>query len=56
MQNNAVRVTSNPHKIGSVPWWQGRIPKGYWRSYEPDSEAVAINLERINKRLAGDKT
>lgn len=36
--------------------WEGRIPKGYWRGYEPDSEALRVNMERINKRLSGDKT
>lgn len=47
----------NPSYTGSLRGeWQGRIPKGYWHSYEPDSVAVAINLERIDKRLAGDKT
>lgn len=36
--------------------WEGRIPKGYWRGYEPDIVALAINAERIAKRLAGDKS
>lgn len=36
--------------------WSDKIPQGYWRGYEPDSVALAINEERITKRLAGDKT
>lgn len=36
--------------------WQGRIPKGYWKAYRPDSEALAVNAERIAKRLSGDKS
>lgn len=36
--------------------WEGSMPKGYWRGYEADSEALRVNQERIDKRLAGDKT
>lgn len=36
--------------------WQDKIPAGYWKDYSPTPEAIAINLERINKRLAGDKS
>lgn len=36
--------------------WEKRIPKGYWRFYEPTEEALQINQERIDKRLSGDKT
>lgn len=30
--------------------WEGSIPKGYWKDYEPDGEAVAINQQRIDER------
>lgn len=36
--------------------WQGVMPIGYWQDYEPTNEAIKINIERINKRLSGDKT
>lgn len=36
--------------------WQDSIPASYWRDYRPDDIALAINVERINKRLSGDKT
>lgn len=36
--------------------WQERIPLAYWKDYEPTEAAVKINVERINKRLSGDKT
>lgn len=36
--------------------WRDRIPVWYWRDYRPTQEAIAINQERINKRLSGDKT
>lgn len=36
--------------------WQDSIPSSYWRSYTPTEDAISINIERINKRLAGDKT
>lgn len=36
--------------------WQESIPASYWRPYSPTEDAIAINMERINKRLAGDKT
>lgn len=28
----------------------------YWNDYTPTPEAIALNQERINKRLAGDKS
>lgn len=36
--------------------WRDKIPTYMWKDYNPTSEAIAINLERINKRLSGDKT
>lgn len=39
--------------------WQSawvRLPSPYWGDYTPTPEAIAINQERINKRLAGDKS
>lgn len=36
--------------------WQGKIPAGYWKDYEPTAQAIQVNVERINKRLSGDKT
>lgn len=36
--------------------WESKIPPAYWRSYIPTPEAIAINVERINKRLSGDKS
>lgn len=36
--------------------WRDKIPAYMWKDYKPTSEAIAINLERINKRLSGDKT
>lgn len=36
--------------------WRPLIPAGYWKDYSPTPEALAINQERINKRLAGDKS
>lgn len=36
--------------------WIGRIPAAYWKGYVPTEEATAINKERIDKRLSGDKT
>lgn len=35
--------------------WQGRIPQGYWKHWEPDNQAVEINQQRINERLEGMK-
>lgn len=36
--------------------WQGCISRAYWQGYNATSAALAINQERIDKRLAGDKT
>ena len=36
--------------------WCNVFPKQYWNDYTPTPEAIAINQERINKRLAGDKS
>ena len=35
--------------------WGNSIPSGYWKGYTPTNEAIAINLQRINDRLAGIK-
>ena len=35
--------------------WESKLPKAYWKDYEPTEDAVKINTERIAKRLAGDK-
>ena len=32
--------------------WQDRIPASYWKDYTPTAEAIAVNLQRINERLA----
>lgn len=36
--------------------WQARIPQGYWKGYTVTDEALAVNVERIEKRLSGDKS
>lgn len=36
--------------------WQERIGHAYWKGYTPTEEALRINQERIDKRLAGDKS
>lgn len=36
--------------------WQERISKAYWQGYNATDTALAVNQERIDKRLAGDKT
>ena len=36
--------------------WKDRIPVEYWGNYKPTKHALKINIERINKRLAGDKS
>lgn len=36
--------------------WRPLIPADYWKDYSPTPEALAINQERIAKRLAGDKS
>lgn len=33
--------------------WQDSIPASYWKDYNPTAEAIAVNLQRINERLAG---
>lgn len=35
-----------------IEQWRDKIPASYWKDYTPTSEAIAINLERINLRLA----
>lgn len=39
-----------------VAQWQSVIAPNMWRDYHPTDDAIAINVERINKRLSGDKT
>ena len=36
--------------------WKSKIPRQYWGEYTPTKKAVRLNLERINKRLSGDRT
>jgi len=36
--------------------WKSKIPAEYWGNYRPTKKAIAINLDRINKRLAGDRS
>ena len=36
--------------------WCSRIHAAYWKDYYPDDVAIAVNQERIDKRLSGDKS
>lgn len=42
-----------PNYTGSLKeLWKDKIPEQMWNDYEPTSNAIAINQERINQRLA----